>query len=101
MSGKSIERKIDQLGRIVIPAEIRRDCNMPTGTICKFRTNKAKVILEGCSSKIQMVKEEQLGEGDIQGACPYCCNKLMKRFNLYCCGNCGNKIKWKNEEGEA
>lgn len=100
MPSKSLERKIDRVGRIVIPSDIRRDLDMPKGTRCVFRVNGNKIILERLGSVSQMAVNERPGEFDWKGICPHCSSELMKRFNRSCCGFCGKEVRWKNESEE-
>lgn len=91
-------RSIDNLGRIVIPIEIRRRLKMDSGTPCRIRVNGAEVILSRGGSDERQVTGVMLEGDERQGVCPFCKNELMERFNKTCCGSCGNEITWPREE---
>jgi bifunctional DNA-binding transcriptional regulator/antitoxin component of YhaV-PrlF toxin-antitoxin module len=93
-------RKIDRLGRIVIPIEFRRRLKMYIGTACEFRVNGTELILERSGDVVQAVNKVRKIAREKQGICPYCSNELMERFNVSCCGNCGNKITWSEKVEE-
>ncbi|SET42970.1 transcriptional pleiotropic regulator of transition state genes [Lacrimispora sphenoides] len=93
-------RKIDRLGRIVIPIEIRRKLKMSIGTACEFRVNGTELILKCSDNIVQAVNKVRKIAKERQGICPYCGNELMERFNSSCCGNCGNKIIWSEKVEE-
>jgi len=91
-------RSIDDLGRIVIPVEIRRRLKMDSGTPCRIHVNGAEVILSRGGSDERLVTGVMLEGDERQGVCPFCKNELMERFNKTCCGSCGNQIIWPKEE---
>ncbi|WP_097002729.1 AbrB/MazE/SpoVT family DNA-binding domain-containing protein [Lacrimispora amygdalina] len=91
-------RSIDNLGRIVIPIEIRRRLKMDSGTPCRIRVNGTEVILSRGGSDERHVTGVMLEGDERQGVCPFCKNELMERFNKTCCGSCGNEIIWSKEE---
>ena len=58
-----IERRIDELGRIVVPAEIRRTLNLPVGALMNITLEGKRIILEKskntcslCSSESNLTK---------------------------------------------
>lgn len=75
---KSISRKIDELGRIVIPMEIRNNMNIKEKDDFFIYTEDTKIILE-----------------KVENCCIYCHSKeKLKPFsNMLLCNNCINKIK--------
>ena len=46
MTSTGIERKLDELGRVVIPKEIRNSLNLPTGAPLFIHVEGSRIILE-------------------------------------------------------
>lgn len=46
MASTGVERKLDELGRVVIPKEIRRNLTIPEGTPLMIYVEGNKIILE-------------------------------------------------------
>lgn len=78
MKWAGISRKIDELGRIVIPMEIRNNMNIKEKDDFFIYTDDDKIILE-----------------KVKNNCIYCHSKeKLKSFsNMLICSNCINKIK--------
>ena len=78
MKISSISRKIDELGRIVIPMEIRNNLNIKEKDDFYIYVEDTKIILE-----------------KVKNNCIYCHNKNnLKIFSeMLICNNCINKIK--------
>ncbi len=49
MLSTGVERKLDELGRVVIPKEIRRNLTIPTGSPLLIYVEGNKIILEKSS----------------------------------------------------
>lgn len=90
-------KKIDKLGRIVIPIEFRRRLKMNIGTPCEFHVTGDDLILRRQGSVVYSGDAREVGD-EWKGICPYCKYELMERFNKTCCGNCGNKIIWEKNQ---
>jgi len=78
MKWASVSRKIDELGRIVIPMEIRNNMNIKEKDDFFIYVEDDKIILE-----------------KTKNCCIYCRNKNnLKIFSeMLICNNCINKIK--------
>ena len=85
MNSVGITRKIDELGRIVIPKEIRTELNININHSVEFYTDDDKIIIQ---------KYEE--------ACMFCGNRLVVRIynGLRICGSCISKIKNEMDEPE-
>ncbi|MEG1448049.1 MAG: AbrB/MazE/SpoVT family DNA-binding domain-containing protein [Oscillospiraceae bacterium] len=79
MKATGIIRKMDDLGRIVIPMEIRRTMNIKTGEPIEIFVDEGGLILRkyaiscvicGCREKEQLVKINGVA------VCKHCINKL-------------------------
>ena len=71
-------KKIDNLGRIVIPIEIRRELNFNLGEEVNMEVEDKKIILSKQSSKCVFCNEEEV---------------FYKFRNKGICKNCYNNIK--------
>ena len=78
MKSTGIIRKIDELGRIVIPIEIRQTLDIHEKDALEIMVNEEKIIL---------TKQEN--------ACIFCGKKsgLIQFKNKYICSQCRKKIK--------
>ena len=78
MKSKGISRKIDELGRIVIPMEIRNNMNIKEKDDFYIYIEENRIVLEKA-----------------QNCCIYCHSKNnLKTFSqILICNNCINKIK--------
>ena len=94
-----MERKIDSLGRIVIPIGIRRNLGWREGTPCEVQEHDGKVIINRSETDVRKVKgiNELPLENFYQGKCPYCDSEVTELFNKLYCGNCSCKIDWERE----
>ena len=80
MSNTGMERKVDNLGRIVIPIEIRKSMKIETGNKLKIAVHGSDIILS------------------ITNKC-ICCGKktnLKKYKNIFICEKCLKKINSSN-----
>ena len=82
-----ISRKVDELGRIVLPIELRRNLNIETGDSLEINIDNNKVVLTKkdldrhcaiCSQKNAkyIIKEKYV--------CDACVNSLMNEKNSIC-----------------
>lgn len=78
MASTGVERKLDELGRVVIPKEIRNNLTIPTGTPLLIYVEGNRIILEKSA-----------------GACAICGNTQdVKDINgKGVCSNCVAEIK--------
>ena len=74
MKSTGVIRKIDQLGRVVLPIELRNKMNLPEGTPMEILVNNDEIVLKaykpGCA------------------ACGAVVKNLVKVCNIDICPNC-------------
>ena len=79
MKATGIVRKVDELGRIVVPKELRRTLRITEGDPLEIYTDGESVILKkyerGCTLCGQI---EDLEEVNNISLCPNCINKIAK-----------------------
>lgn len=80
MKNLGIVRKLDELGRIVIPKELRDKYELEEGTEIEIYTEENKIILQ---------KHKD-------ACCPHCLTKCEHTDNF--CRNCGLEFKTLTEE---
>ena len=75
LKSTGIVRKIDDLGRIVLPVELRKKLSIEIGTPIEIYTCESKIILEKYKPRI----------------CRKCGQTLDENINY--CSNCGKKVE--------
>ena len=73
MKSTGIIRKLDELGRIVLPSELRRNLKISEGTKLEIFTRGEEIILKKSQSSFKVCKE---------------CGKILNENDNYC-SNCG------------
>lgn len=72
MKAIGIVRRVDQLGRLVIPKELRNIMNIPVGTPMEFFTTEDTIVIKrygsGCS-ECGDTSEELVGKSQICKTC--------------------------------
>ena len=71
MKNTGIIRKVDELGRVVIPIEIRNEFNIVEGTKMEIYVDKDKIIIRKANDK----------------ECPLCANRCSEKDRF--CSKCG------------
>ena len=71
-------RKIDNLGRVVIPKEFRKTFNWPIGMEVEISAADGKVIVAKHSTAFGKPTRVQIGE---QHICPACAAKYQAQFD--------------------
>ena len=61
-----MNRKIDELGRIVIPKEIRRELNIDSGDTLKIETQGKAIILTKEHTLLELIRQKDLIEKEIE-----------------------------------
>lgn len=79
MKATGIVRRIDELGRIVIPGELRKIYGLSNGEPIEIYTDNDRIILQ------RYVSSE---ESD----CEYCTNGMDNKDNSSFCKECGRKL---------
>lgn len=83
MKAIGIVRNVDDLGRLVIPKEVRSSLNIPTGTSMEFFIDGDKIVIgkyqkvntcTACGSKDVSVEVKQVK------LCPTCLSNLKSRL---------------------
>ena len=82
MKATGITRAIDQLGRVVIPAELRKVLDIPVGTSLEIFTNEDTIVLKkykrGCIFCGKIEKDEMIMFKG-QPICEVCFTKIGER----------------------
>ncbi len=77
MKNTGIVRKIDELGRIVLPIEIRRALDLNVKDSVEIYTDKDSIVLKKYSNTCAFCDEQDdLIEFDSKHICPECLKKL-------------------------
>lgn len=71
MKNTGIIRKVDELGRVVIPIEVRNKFNIEEGTEIEIHVEQNKIVLQKSTDK----------------ECPLCANKCSEKDRF--CSKCG------------
>lgn len=74
MKNLGIIRKLDDLGRIVLPIELRKKLIIEEGTSLEIFTDKDKIILRKYESKICKQCKNKIDDND--KFCKYCGNEV-------------------------
>ena len=77
MQSTGIIRKLDELGRIVLPSELRKNLKISEGTKLEIFTRGEEIILKKSQSSFKVCKE---------------CGKILNENDNYC-SNCGKGQK--------
>jgi len=84
MKSTGVVRKVDELGRIVIPMELRRTMDINEGTPLEIFTDGERIILRkyerGCSFCDEF-HDDMISHGG-KLICPACIEKLHKQVHL-------------------
>ena len=81
MLSTGMERPVDELGRIVIPKEIRRSFGLETGTRLAISVDGNRIILEKSAGTCAICgATEDVKVVDGKGLCAYCIEKIKKSF---------------------
>ncbi len=77
MASTGVERKLDELGRVVIPKEIRRNLTIPEGTPLLIYVEGNKIILEKSQGTCAICGSVE-GIEDVGGksVCRKCINEI-------------------------
>lgn len=59
-------RNIDELGRIVIPKEIREELNIHSGDTLKIETQGKAIILTKKHTLLELIRQKELIEKEIE-----------------------------------
>ena len=78
MKTTGIVRKVDELGRIVLPVEIRRQLDIDKGTVEIFADEDQVYLRKYSPSCVFCGKEENLIEFEGQHICAACVAKLRR-----------------------
>ena len=80
MNSTGITRKVDELGRIVIPKELRDSQNIGIGTPLEIFTDRGDIIIRKHHASCFVCN----GTGDIEikgtSICKKCANLILKKF---------------------
>lgn len=79
MKSTGIVRKIDNLGRIVIPMELRRTMNIKNGDPIEMFTDSNGIILKKYGMHCEFCGEDELSELIKDGE-KHICRKCIKKF---------------------
>jgi transcriptional pleiotropic regulator of transition state genes len=80
MTDTGIVREIDELGRIVIPKELRRSFKLPSGTPLHIKVDGKRIILEKSSGVCALCgSEENLIDFDDYSLCEACVAKIKEK----------------------
>ena len=81
MLSTGMERPVDELGRIVIPKEIRRSFGLETGTRLAISVDGNRIILEKSAGTCEICgATEDVKVVDGKGLCASCIEKIKKSF---------------------
>ena len=76
MSNMGMERKVDELGRIVIPIEIRKSMKIETGNKLKIEVHGSDIVLSRTNMCICCGKKSNLKKYEHICICEKCLSKL-------------------------
>ncbi|MBQ2676876.1 MAG: AbrB/MazE/SpoVT family DNA-binding domain-containing protein [Clostridia bacterium] len=77
MAFTGIERRLDELGRVVIPKELRNSLNIPTGTPLAIYVEGSRIILEKSAGTCAICgSSENVKEFGGKGICEHCIEKI-------------------------
>lgn len=80
MTDTGIIREIDELGRIVIPKELRRSLKLPSGTPLHIKIDGKRIILEKSSGVCALCgAEENIVDFDEYCVCQACIDKIKEK----------------------
>lgn len=84
MRNIGIVRKVDELGRIVIPKELRTTMDIPEGTpMAIFVENNGDIVLRKYSSGCNFCRSmDNLKEVNGVSICEECANKIINAFKV-------------------
>ncbi|MCT4565365.1 MAG: AbrB/MazE/SpoVT family DNA-binding domain-containing protein [Maledivibacter sp.] len=84
MKATGIVRKLDRLGRIVLPAELRRTMSIETGNPIEIFSDSNSIILAKYKEKCYICgNEDDLTEFKGKHVCHNCIDELLKKFSDY------------------
>lgn len=79
MAFTGVERKLDELGRVVIPKEIRNNLTIPEGTPLLIYVEGNKIILEKGSSACAVCgSTDNVSDISGKGVCASCIAKIKE-----------------------
>ena len=77
MASTGVQRCLDELGRITLPKEIRKNLSIPTGTPLLINVEGNKIILEKGNSACAICGSvEDVKEFNSKGVCQSCIEQI-------------------------
>ncbi len=77
MASTGVQRCLDELGRITLPKEIRKNLSIPTGTPLLIHVEGNKIILEKGNSACAICGSvEDVKEFNSKGVCQSCIEQI-------------------------
>ena len=83
MKSTGIVRKVDELGRVVVPIELRRTLNIAEKDALEIYTEDDTIILKKYEpSCIFCGQAKNIFHFKGKNICPACCDEFIKKFTL-------------------